>query len=61
MRGDQLDQVLPRVTEIVADVRERGDAAVLDWTERLDGEARPLRVPAEQLRAARMAPAALGA
>ncbi len=61
MRGDQLDQVLPRVTEIVADVRERGDAAVLDWTERLDGEARPLRVPAEQLRAARLAPAALGA
>ena len=61
MRGDQLDQILPRVTEIVADVRERGDAALLDWTERLDGEARSLRVPAEQLRAARLAPAALGA
>ena len=61
MRGDQLEQVLPRVAEIVADVRERGDVAVLDWTERLDGEARPLRVPAEQLQAARLAPEELGA
>jgi histidinol dehydrogenase len=46
--------VLPRVAEIVADVRERGDAALLDWTERLDGERPELRVPAGRLRAARL-------
>jgi histidinol dehydrogenase len=48
-----LEDALPRVMEIVADVRERGDAALLDWTERLDGE-RPqfLRVPPEALAAA---------
>ena len=55
MRGDTLDAVLPRVAEIVADVRERGDEALLEWTERLDGE-RPeqLRVPAGRLSAARL-------
>ncbi len=44
---------LPRAAEIVADVRDRGDEAVLDWTERLDGE-RPaaLRVPVETIAAA---------
>jgi len=31
------DDVLETVAPIVADVRRRGDAAVLDWTERLDG------------------------
>ena len=61
MRGDGFEEVLPRVAEIVADVRERGDAAVLDWTERLDGERPALRVPAERLRAARLAPEELAA
>jgi histidinol dehydrogenase len=42
----ELADALPRVAEIVADVRERGDAALLDWSEALDGS-RPaaLRVP----------------
>ena len=31
------DDALETVAPIVADVRARGDAAVLDWTERLDG------------------------
>ena len=55
MRGAGLEEVLPRVTEIVADVRARGDEALLDWTEQLDGE-RPaaLRVPRERLEAARL-------
>ena len=48
--------MLPRVAEIVADVRERGDAALLDWTERLDGERPELRVPADQLLAAQLQP-----
>ncbi len=40
------DDILPRVAEIVGDVRERGDAALLDWAERLDGaRPDPLRVP----------------
>ena len=56
MRGAALEDVLPRVAEIVADVRERGDAALLDWTERLDGERPELRVPAGRLRSARLAP-----
>ena len=47
VRRRGLADALPRVAEIVADVRDRGDAALLDWAERLDGE-RPdaLRVPA---------------
>lgn len=61
MRGTELDEVLLRVVEIVADVRERGDAALLDWTERLDGERPPLRVPAERLHSAFLAPEALTA
>ena len=42
-----LDDALGVAAPIVADVRERGDAALLEWTERLDGP-RPggLRVPA---------------
>ena len=42
-----VEQALATVTPIIADVRERGYAAVLDWTERLDG-VRPMsvRVPA---------------
>jgi histidinol dehydrogenase len=48
-RVDVADAI-PEVAEIVADVRERGDAAVLDWTERLDGELpEALRVPAEAI------------
>ncbi len=57
MRGSALEDALPRAAEIVADVRARGDAALLDWSERLDGE-RPasLRV---SLDAARLDEAAL--
>ena len=51
-----MEEVLPRVAEIVGDVRERGDAALLDWTERLDGERPELRVPADRLRAASLEP-----
>ena len=61
MRGTALEDVLPRVVEIVTDVRERGDAALLAWTARFDGEPQPLRVTPERLRAARLAPDALGA
>lgn len=61
MRGSALEDVLPKVAEIVADVRERGDAALLDWTERLDGERPELRVPADRLRSARLQPDALAA
>jgi histidinol dehydrogenase len=59
MRGVALEDVLPRVAEIVSDVRERGDEALLDWTERLDGERPEVRVPADRIRAARMPPEAL--
>jgi histidinol dehydrogenase len=61
MRGAVLEDVLPRVAEIVNDVRERGDAALLDWTERLDGERPELRVPADRLGSARLPPEALDA
>jgi histidinol dehydrogenase len=54
VRSGALEEVLPRVLEIVADVRERGDQALLDWTERLDGERPELRVGAERLAAARL-------
>ena len=37
MRGAGLDEALAVVSPIVADVRERGDAALLEWTERFDG------------------------
>ena len=33
-----LDDALAAVAPIVADVRERGDLALLEWTERFDGE-----------------------
>jgi histidinol dehydrogenase len=61
VRSLPLDDVLPRVAEIVGDVRERGDEALLDWTERLDGERPPLRVAGEQLETARLAAEALEA
>ncbi len=62
MRGADLLDVLPRAAEIVGDVRDRGDAALLEWTERLDG-ARPaaIRVQAAELEAARIDGKALDA
>jgi histidinol dehydrogenase len=53
---------LARASEIVADVRERGDEALLEWTEELDGE-RPasLRVPREEIERAEAEPAFLAA
>jgi histidinol dehydrogenase len=56
-----LDEVLPRVAEIVADVRARGDEGLLHWTEQLDGDRPALRVPQEQLEAARLDDDVLGA
>jgi len=38
MRGAALDDALATVAPIVADVRERGDAALLEWTRRFDGD-----------------------
>ena len=54
MRGS-FDEALATVTPIVADVRERGDEALLEWTSRFDGP-RPsgIRVPAERLDAAQV-------
>jgi histidinol dehydrogenase len=37
------------VDRIIADVRARGDAALADWGERLDGYSGPLEVPPERL------------
>jgi histidinol dehydrogenase len=61
VRGAALDDVLPRVAEIVADVRARGDEGLLDWTEQLDGERPALRVSPEQLDTARLDDEALDA
>jgi histidinol dehydrogenase len=49
----EIAEALPRAAEIVADVRARGDEAVRDWSERLDG-ARPgdLQVAPDQIAAA---------
>ena len=54
MRGS-FDEALATVAPIVADVRERGDEALLEWTSRFDGP-RPngIRVPAERVDAARV-------
>ena len=51
MRGAGLDDAIAVVAPIVSDVRERGDEAVLEWTERFDGP-RPdgFRVSAEAIR-----------
>ncbi len=38
MRGAALDDALAVVAPIVADVRARGDAALLEWTRRFDGD-----------------------
>jgi histidinol dehydrogenase len=53
VRGALLDDALEAVAPIVADVRSRGDEALLEWTERLDGP-RPdgIRVSAETLQEA---------
>ena len=53
MRGAGLDDAIAVVAPIVADVRNRGDAAVLEWTERFDGP-RPdgFRVSPERIEAA---------
>ena len=37
VRGAGLDEAIAVAAPIVADVRERGDAALLEWTERFDG------------------------
>jgi len=57
-----LDAALEVVAPIVADVRKRGDAALLEWTERLDGP-RPggLRVAPERIDAAEVEPDVLDA
>jgi histidinol dehydrogenase len=45
-----LADALPRAAEIVSDVRARGDTALLEWCERLDGGRPPgLRVPREEI------------
>jgi histidinol dehydrogenase len=53
VRGLVLDDALAVVAPIVDDVRTRGDAALIEWTERLDGP-RPagLRVPPEAIESA---------
>ena len=52
---ESFDEALATVAPIVADVRERGDEALLEWTSRFDGP-RPngIRVPAERLDAAQV-------
>ena len=57
-RGSGLDAALATVGPIVADVRDRGDAALREWTERLDGP-RPagFRVSAADIAAAEVEPA----
>ncbi len=53
MRTQGYDDIWPQVAEIVGDVRGRGDAALLDWTERLDGvRLTSPRVPAAELETA---------
>jgi histidinol dehydrogenase len=55
VRSRALDDALAAVAPIVADVRERGDAALLEWTERLDGPREAgIAVPPERIAAARV-------
>ena len=53
VRGAGLDDAIAVAAPIVADVRDRGDAALLEWTERFDGP-RPegFRVSRERIAAA---------
>ncbi|MBA2295437.1 MAG: histidinol dehydrogenase [Actinobacteria bacterium] len=62
MRAAVNDEALAVVTPIVADVRLRGDAGLLEWTEKLDGP-RPdgLRVDPERIAGARVPDDVLGA
>jgi len=62
VRGAGLDDAIAVVSPIVADVRTRGDEAVLEWTERFDGP-RPdgFRVPVEAIAAAEVDDAVLEA
>lgn len=55
MRAPLLDDAIAAVSPIVADVRARGDVALLEWTERFDGP-RPdgIRVSADAIAAARV-------
>ena len=55
MRGAGLDDAIAVAASIVADVRDRGDEALLEWTERFDGP-RPegFRVSTERIAAARV-------
>jgi histidinol dehydrogenase len=62
LRGQGLDDALAVTAPIVADVRDRGDAALLEWTERFDGP-RPdgFRIPAERMEVAVVADDVLAA
>jgi histidinol dehydrogenase len=62
VRGALLDEALETVAPIVADVRSRGDEALLEWTERFDGP-RPdgIRVAHEAIAAAEVAADVLAA
>jgi len=53
VRGAGLDDAIAVAAPIIADVRSRGDVALLEWTERFDGP-RPdgFRVPADRIAAA---------
>ncbi len=62
MTRAEVAEAIPRAAEIVADVRARGDAALVEWSERLDGERpRALRVPDEEIAAVEVEPAFLEA
>ena len=56
MRSAALDDALAAVAPIVSDVRDRGDVALVEWTERFDG-LRPdgIRVAAERIDGASIA------
>jgi histidinol dehydrogenase len=58
----ELEETLAAVAPIVADVRDRGDVALIHWTEHFDGP-RPegVRVPVEEIAAARVEDDVLGA
>jgi len=61
MRAAVLGEAFPRAAEIVDDVRARGDAAVLEWSERLGGGAASLRVDADAIGEAALDERALAA
>jgi histidinol dehydrogenase len=62
MRATALDEAIAVAAPIVADVRVRGDDALLEWTERLDGGRREgFRVKPETIAAASVDDEALGA